>query len=672
MSESAPALIQPAPPPPLVGRAHLRPLLVSVVCVVVGGYVATWSGEKWDDGFPFAVAVMLLVALVAPLRRRFVAACDAIRHPSRRTRLLVALGLAVLAILHCWLQGIRVGRDMLPLWHDEYSYLLQSVQLAHGRLWYPAHPVADFFESFHLFSAPVYGSIYWPGTALMNAPGQWLGLPPWGVPMALYGASVAMIYLLSSRLLDGVAGLAAGLLGLVALDYDDFSTRIMAQMPVALLTAVLLWAWLRWRESASPGRRLGWVALIGACAGWMAITRPVDALVFCGPVGFALLGAIVADHVRGRRMRSMSADDRPPALWRPLILTVGVGVATTLPFLAVQLVQDAGMTGDPLLPPYVQYLRLNQPGAVFGEQQGIADDVVVARPTTTLPQKIDYYDKWLVDMSRGYNKATALGDVFVWRLPAMLNVSLSGRTFYGWTFLGALVALGVYGPFAQLTRDPRPRLPLLVMAAVVPMFLALYSYNPFFLAHYAIPVTILSIPLCVAGMRALEECAGPRVRPWLVTLLSGGVLIWFGWQVYTFPNGRYDLTNILTFKNRVVPTLVDGRALVLVYYGPTGQTSFHQEPVYNSDVPWPDDARIVWAHDLGGRDGEILRYYARTQPDRQVFLLIRPQETLIPMGRVPAALADFEAGRWPERDALANPAAATRPDPDSDTNSDSP
>ena len=40
----------------------------------------------------------------------------------------------------------------------------------------------EFFESFHLLAKPVYASIYWPGTALMNAPGVWLGAGTWAPP----------------------------------------------------------------------------------------------------------------------------------------------------------------------------------------------------------------------------------------------------------------------------------------------------------------------------------------------------------------------------------------------------------------------------------------------------------------------------------------------------------
>src|SRR6185295_8819865 len=49
--------------------------------------------------------------------------------------------------------------------------------------------------------------------------------------------------------------------------------------------------------------------------------------------------------------------------------------------------------------------------------------------------------------------------------------------------------------------------------------------------------------------------------------------------------------------------IVQKPAVVLFRYDPTSE--LHTEPVYNTDVAWPDDAPIVRAHDLGSRNGRI-------------------------------------------------------------------
>jgi hypothetical protein len=47
--------------------------------------------------------------------------------------------------------------------------------------------------------------------------------------------------------------------------------------------------------------------------------------------------------------------------------------------------------------------------------------------------------------------------------------------------------------------------------------------------------------------------------------------------------------------------------------------------VYNVDVAWPDDALIIRAHDLGARDVEIIEYYGRAQPQRNVYVVDRAE-----------------------------------------------
>src|SRR5947209_18297139 len=65
----------------------------------------------------------------------------------------------------------------------------------------------------------------------------------------------------------------------------------------------------------------------------------------------------------------------------------------------------------------------------------------------------------------------------------------------------------------------------------------------------------------------------------------------------------------------------------------------HEEPVYNVDVANPDDAPIIRAHDLGERNGELLRYYAASQPGRRGYRFDRRSRTLQRLGNV-KALAD--------------------------------
>ena len=52
--------------------------------------------------------------------------------------------------------------------------------------------------------------------------------------------------------------------------------------------------------------------------------------------------------------------------------------------------------------------------------------------------------------------------------------------------------------------------------------------------------------------------------------------------------------------------------------------SFHDDPVYNDTVAFPDDAPVIRARDLGPeKNRDIIRYYAQRQPDR-VFYIYDP------------------------------------------------
>jgi hypothetical protein len=62
---------------------------------------------------------------------------------------------------------------------------------------------------------------------------------------------------------------------------------------------------------------------------------------------------------------------------------------------------------------------------------------------------------------------------------------------------------------------------------------------------------------------------------------------------------------------------ISGPSIVLFTYSPARDIA--EEPVYNADVAWPDEARIIRAHDLGARNREIFRYYADRQPQRRVY-----------------------------------------------------
>ena len=69
--------------------------------------------------------------------------------------------------------------------------------------------------------------------------------------------------------------------------------------------------------------------------------------------------------------------------------------------------------------------------------------------------------------------------------------------------------------------------------------------------------------------------------------------------------------------------------VVMFRYDPDAQgnphdLTFHNEPTYNDDVAWPDDAPIIRTRDLGPRENaQLFAYYAAHQPDRIFYLYDR-------------------------------------------------
>src|SRR5258707_1098487 len=139
---------------------------------------------------------------------------------------------------------------------------------------------------------------------------------------------------IGTEMVDGLAGALAALLVVSLSWYRMLSIMLMSQLPVLFFGLIMFWAWLRWR---SGSRRPGWLLLIGICAGWAAITRPLDAMCFALPIGVAILldirfGAEESPSSTGSKSGSESPGRKHRRWWVALALII-LGAA---PFLAVQ------------------------------------------------------------------------------------------------------------------------------------------------------------------------------------------------------------------------------------------------------------------------------------------------------------------------------------------------
>ena len=547
------------------------------------------------------LAVLGVTALPA-VHRPAAAALDKLRRPSPPVRRRIAVGVGAAVTLYLAASNILLDRGLGPGIHDEHSYLLQTTMLAHGRLWMPSPPVPDFFDSFHILVRPVYGSIYFPGTALLFTPLMMLGLSKAAVALLLTGAAAALAYRVLAEAADGLTALCVAVLLPATFQIYNHCVMIMGNIPVLALGLAMVWTWLRWRQS-SGRRRYGWVALLGALAGWAAITRPVDALAFALPVGLAMAWDILRRNAA-------------PAKGRESAVSLALLVAGAAPFLGLQLVFNAGTTGDWKLPPYVLYLRQSQPASVYG------GEAAATPPETTIPQKLAYYQEWMVPVIERHAGMSAWS-VLRERLAGIPGVSLPN----------AMLLLTIPAGLLGLLRgggggDPNGEGSVAARRVVIGegfLFLLLYVPNPFFLAHYQIPLTPIVLFLSVLGVRALEG-AWPRHRA-LICTVGTALLALAGFASLPgfYPGAAEALAYgmpLERYVNEQLPLDVRTPAVVLVRFD--AQTaSVHEEPVYNPYTLEPQDAAIVMAHDLGPRDGEIIRYFGRTQPGRNFYLLDR-------------------------------------------------
>ena len=545
------------------------------------------------------------IALVPPINRRVRAALEWLRRPSPKALGWATILIGITAACYFVLTAFLQDRDLFPRTHDECSYYLGVQMLARGRLWMPPHPLGDFFESFYILTKPVYCSIYFPGTALMFAPTVWLHLPTWAMPALVSGAAVALLYRIITELIDGTAGAVAALLLVSLTWFRTYTVLLMSQAPMLFLGLLMIWFWLRWRER----KRWGWLLALGAAGGWAAIIRPVDAVCFVVPVGTAILVDLLSGAADVARQRP----GVPNAVFSMGLLLLGA-----LPFLALQVVFDIKLTGQPFRTPYTLYLDRNQPGSTFGLRRF---DLSL-KPASTLPQiQADY------ELTKTYLRHHQANNFL-----GPWVQTIESRPPYLAMIVGTTLPTGVLivlVPVGLLGLSDRRRF---VLFAALPVFLALYIFNPFFLEHYAIPI-IPAVVLCLLlGVETVGR-AWPRLANVVVPALTCGIIaaaVTGTWEVNHLivrdPGQQVSDEPLPSSYLRELHDRLRGRpAVVLFQYSPGD--NWKEEPVCNSEVAWPDDAEVVRAHDLGPRDHEIVEYYGSRQPDRMFFTVSRDRRT---------------------------------------------
>lgn len=329
-------------------------------------------------------------------------------------------------------------------------------------------------------------------------------------------------------------------------------------------------------------KRIAWIVALGFLSGWNAVTRPIDALCFAIPVAAAVLWELRAENRRA------------------IFLNLAAGCLAAAPFLAMQFSFDRAVTGRSLQTPVALYDRLHPPQAELGP----------AAPEPHLPSPAK-----LSRMQR-------LSDL----LRAVLPVPL----------------LLVFAPLGLIGLREWKRW---IMFLALPLFIYLYAFDPRYLSHYALIVAPASIMLVVMGTQALGNAFGRyRERAEVVIAMALAAVSL---------TSLSELNPWLSDPNVDAPMLADSehklseitRPAVVLFHSEPGNDG-GEEPVYNISTPWPDDAQVIRAHDLGARNIELFRYYADRPPHRMIYLYDESTYELRELGMADAlARQGGEGGR---------------------------
>ncbi|MFQ5416992.1 MAG: hypothetical protein ACE5FL_08090 [Myxococcota bacterium] len=485
----------------------------------------------------------------------------------------VATGLAALAVA----MAVTAVRVPVPVFHDEFSYLLAADTFSHGRLANPPHPLWVHFETFHTLQQPTYASKYPPAQGLFLALGQrFAGHPIAGVWLAGALAAAACCWMLQAWLPARFA-----LLGSLLIVFHhglQFSWHSYWNGSVSMLGGALLFGALprllrRLRVGTSLLMVLGLVLL--------ANSRP-----FLGLVSSLPAAALLSFHLFGRR--------GPPAseLIGRFVLPAALAASLAAVGMATY---NARVTGDPWTLPYQAHSEryAYTPSFLFQEPGPIPDYLY--------DEMRAFYVGW---QAAGFEAQQSLSEAFARK-----------RESIGFFLTPLLMVPLITLPW--MLRARRMRFAAGTVSLVFAASLAVAGTHE----QYIAPIAPLLFLLVVQGLRQLRlwgrhaHARGPR----LVTAIAFGQVAIFavGFGLYV----AHTPTAWASERARIQAGLEDtpGKHLVIARYAP--DHSPHEEWVWNrADI---DAAKVVWARSLGEeRDRALLAHFA----DRRLWSLYADRE----------------------------------------------
>jgi len=474
-----------------------------------------------------------------------------------------------------------------PDLYDEFSHLLAADTLRHFRLANPPHALPQFFEAFFVLQRPTYASIYPPGQGLILAIGWTLFGHPWAGVLAATAAFCGLCYWMLRGWVSPRWALAGGLLAVIGFGpLNQWMNEYWGGEWIAASGCLVFGALPRLR--VAPRRRDA--ILLGLGLAIHLITRPYESI-------FLFL-AVALYWMPWRPAAEFKAAAK---FWPEVALVL-------LPAAALLAVQNKQVTGSwTTMPEALSQYQYGVPAALTFQAK------VVPHVPLTEQQRMDY------KMQRSFQgeRAETLGS-FLLRLEYRVR-------YYRFFFLAPLyLALAA---FLFALHERRFRWVALTLA----LFALGTNFFPAFQLHYVAAATCLFVLVSVVGLERISRRVPEAAR--LVLLLCAAQFI-FWYSLHAFFDTaewsaavrRYETWDSINhgnperriFVNRQLDH-VPGKVLVFVRYSP--RHIFQDEWVYNRAAI--DEARIVWARDLGDAENrQLLRYYAdRTalvlEPDAQ-------------------------------------------------------
>jgi hypothetical protein len=349
-----------------------------------------------------------------------------------------------------------------PSVHDEFSYLLAADTFAHGRLSNPPHPMWIYFDTFHVIQHPTYSSMYPPAQGIVLALGQLLGNPWIGVLLSVAAMCMAIVWMLQGwmppewALLGGVLVLSQ--VGLFSYWVNSYWGGAVAATAAAVVLGALprIWEYQRPRDAI----------LCGAGAGVLAISRPFEGLIFCIPLGVALLWWVFRQDSSARR-----------ACIKRVLLPLAAIVACAIGFVAYY---NFKVTGNPVVFPHFIEARLITTALFIWQHD---------KPPITYanPQFDDFYHNFLPGLYQ-VSWPAAEGQL-EWKATAFWQF-----------FLGPALSIPLLA-LPWVLKVSRYRL-LFTQAALSALGLWVVVYfNP----HYAAPLMATVVVFTMQGMRVLRR-----------------------------------------------------------------------------------------------------------------------------------------------------------------------